>query len=80
MGRVRFTNVEMNAFLLAPLAKSAGGRATGDKVYFKSKDDPNYKELLAILKEAKAAVDKTPRMDMPGGKAIAQERNFGRTF
>ena len=62
------------------LAESSGGRATGKDIYFSSKEDPDYQELLEILREAKAAIDENPRMDMPGGRAIRQERNFGRTF
>lgn len=79
-GRINLTHPEASPILLNMLDKSAGGRATGNNIYFKSKNDPKYKELLAILKEAKQALDQNPRIDMPGAKAIPQERNFSRTF
>ena len=79
-GRINLTRPEASPILLNLLSNSAGGRATGGSVYFQSKDDPNYKELLGVLRQAKQSVDQAPRMDMPGGKAIHQERNFGRTF
>ena len=79
-GMINLTHPEASPVLLNLLAKSAGGRATGENIYFQSKDDPNYIELRSILQEAKDAVEQAPRMDMPGGKAIPQKRNFGRTF
>ena len=79
-GMINLTHPEGSPVLLNLLAKSAGGRATGQDIYFQSKDAPHYNELLSIIKEAKHAVDKSPRMDMPGAKPIHQERNFGRTF
>jgi hypothetical protein len=78
--RINLTNPQASLILLNLLAKSDGGRADGDDIYFQSKNDPSYKELLAILKEAKKAFDQNPRMDMPGGKPIQQERDFSRTF
>lgn len=59
---------------------SAGGRADDAKALFKSTADPRYRELLAILTQAQAALDRLPRIDMPGGKVIPQERNFGCVF
>ena len=67
-GRINLTRPQASPVLLNLLAKSAGGRAIGDNIYFQSKDDPNYIELLTILKEAKHAVDRTPRMDMRAAK------------
>ena len=43
---VRITNVEHNSFLLAPLAKSAGGTEACGQPVFASKDDPDYQALL----------------------------------
>jgi hypothetical protein len=79
-GQINLTRPETSPVLLDLLAKSAGGRAAGDSVYFKSKEEPAYKELLAILQEAKTSLEQCPRIDMAGAKAIAQERNFGRVF
>jgi hypothetical protein len=79
-GRINLTRPQWSPVLLDNLAKPAGGRADGQNAWFPSKQDADYQRLLAILQEAKQALDGTPRMDMPGGKAIPQERDFGRTF
>ncbi|HJN13801.1 MAG TPA: hypothetical protein QF564_34330 [Pirellulaceae bacterium] len=77
------TDPELSVQLLAPLAKEAGGYGvcrevvkkdkTGkpsDKpaVVFESRDDPDYKKLLAAIKETKALHDAEPRWDLPGWK------------
>jgi len=70
--------------LLAPLAKTAGGygscrrivkaRGKPDKVtdepanVFASKDDPDYRTLLAAIGDARALHDSDPRWDTPGWK------------
>jgi hypothetical protein len=79
-GMINLTNPAASPIFLNLLAKSAGGRAEGKKVYFTSKKDPKYIKLLSILKEAAAGLAELPRIDMPGAKAIPQERNFGRVF
>ncbi len=79
-GMINLTHPEASPVLLNLLAKSAGGRATGQDIFFQNKTAPKYMALLAILKEAKHAIDQNPRMDMPGATPIHQERNFGRTF
>lgn len=79
-GMINLTHPESSPVLLDLLAKSAGGRADENTAYFPDKNDARYRELLAILKEAKAGLDSLPRMDMKGGKAIPQERDFGRVF
>ncbi|MCY2928493.1 MAG: hypothetical protein NTV86_03190 [Planctomycetota bacterium] len=47
---------------------------------FQSTADPTYQSLLRILQAAKETLDAHPRMDMPGGKPLPQERSFGKTF
>ena len=42
--------------------------------------DPLYREMLKALTEAKTALEKRPRMDMPGGVAVPQDRKFGKVF
>ena len=79
-GIINLTRPEHSPVLLDLLPRSAGGRADEKGAYFADRNAPRYRELLAILKEAEAGLDDLPRMDMPGGKAIPQERNFGRTF
>jgi hypothetical protein len=79
-GIINLTHPESSPVLLDLLSQSAGGRADDKTAYFPDRNAPRYRELLAILKEAKAGLDALPRIDMPDGKAIPQERNFGRTF
>ena len=79
-GTINLTRPECSPVLLDLLAKSAGGRANEKDAYFPDKSDPRYRKLLTILKEAQAGLSALPRMDMPGGKPIPQERNFGRVF
>ncbi len=79
-GLINLTRPEASPVLLDLLPRSSGGRAEDKDAYFSGHDDPRYRELLAILREAKAGLDALPRLDMPGGVAIPQERSFGRTF
>jgi hypothetical protein len=77
---INFTRPEFSPLLTHNLAKSAGGLADDAEAKLKSKEDANYRALLALLRQAKQSVDQTPRIDMPGAKPIPQERDFGRTF
>jgi hypothetical protein len=79
-GSINLTNPEASPVLLDLLSQKAGGRANDKTAYFRNRNDPTYRKLLDILKQAQAALTALPRIDMPGGKAIAQERNFGRVF
>jgi len=64
----RVTEPELNPFLVAPLAKSAGGRERCGQPVFPDKDDPDYQAILAAFAQAQALLAATPRIDMPGGK------------
>ena len=68
----RVTEPEYNDFLLAPLARSAGGSGKCGKEVFKTKDDADYKAILATFEPAVAMLKDTPRMDMPGGRPAPQ--------
>ena len=61
---------EKSLFLRAPLAKEAGGlglKMTKDgKPVFASKDDPDYKLILAMIEDGKKVLDTVKRFDMPG--------------
>jgi len=59
---------------------SAGGAAEDSKARFKSARDGDYQAILEVLQEAKAALLAHLRIDMPGAKAIPQQRNFGRVY
>jgi hypothetical protein len=73
-GFVRITNPALNDFLLAPLAKSAGGRESCGKAVFQSQDDPDYQALLKLFDPIRLALQSRPRMDMPGAKAAEVSR------
>jgi hypothetical protein len=62
----RITEPELNPFLVAPLAKSAGGSEECGKPIFESRDDPDYKAILATFQPLLDRLKDTPRMDMPG--------------
>ncbi len=68
-GFVRITHPELNDFLVAPLAKSAGGRQSCGNAVFATQGDPDYQALLAALRPAVQALALRPRMDMPGAVA-----------
>ncbi len=74
-GFVRITKPELNDFLLAPLAKSAGGRESCGKAVFQSQDDPDYQVLLKLFDPIRLALQSRPRMDMPGAKAAEVSRS-----
>jgi cytochrome c553 len=62
----RVTNPQFNNYLLAPLAKSAGGNQRCGKAVFESTEDPDYKAILATFEPIQKLLAKTPRLDMPG--------------
>ena len=62
----RITNPQDNTFLLAPLAKSAGGTQACGRAVFASTDDADYKALLAVFEPTLKMLQTRPRMDFPG--------------
>jgi len=69
---VRITEPELNRFLVAPLAKSAGGSERCGKPVFKDKNDPDYQAILATFEPVTEMLEQRPRMDMPGGEASCE--------
>jgi len=65
---VRVTNPHLNDFLLAPLAKSAGGTEQCGKAVFADTTDPDYQAVLRTFEPTGKSMKDRPRMDMPGGK------------
>ena len=61
----RFMNPQDNAFLLAPLAKDAGGTQKCAKPVFASADDPDYQRILETFQPVQELVETLPRADMP---------------
>jgi hypothetical protein len=66
----RITQIEDNNFLLAPLAKAAGGTEACGKVVFASKDDPDYQSLLKTFEPITQLMKERPRIDFPGAEYI----------
>ena len=64
----RITNPQMNRFLLAPLAKTAGGSEACGKIIFADKNDPDYQTLLRTFEPLAAMLKAKPRDDMPGSR------------
>ena len=61
---VRIDHPERNAFLRAPLAKSAGGTGACGKEVFASTNDLDYQKLIRLFVPLQRALAKRPRMDM----------------
>lgn len=61
---VRITNPHLNNFLLAPLAKSAGGTERCGTVVFASTDDSDYQAILNTFRPIRKLLRENPRMDM----------------
>jgi hypothetical protein len=66
----RITNIEENAFLSAPLAKSAGGTEACGKATFTSKDDPDYVAILKTFEPITKLMEERPRIDFPGSEYV----------
>ncbi len=62
---VRVENPERNEFLLAPLAKEAGGTGACGEAVFRDKNDPDYRAVLKTFEPVAALMRERPRMDMP---------------
>ena len=74
-GFVRITEPAMNDFLLAPLAKTAGGRGSCGTAIFASTDDPDYQSLLKLFAPLRPMLASHPRMDMPGAQPEVANRS-----
>jgi len=62
----RIENPHLNTFLLAPLAKTAGGTQRCGQPVFATRDDPDYQAVLKTFLPIHELMKRTPRMDMPG--------------
>lgn len=60
----RITNIGANSFLAAPLAREEGGAARCKEVVFASKNDPDYKAILAAFEPTTSLMTEKPRKDM----------------
>ncbi len=64
----RITNPRLNGFLLAPLARSAGGSGACGSAVFAGTEDPDYRAILETFAPVLTLLEKRPRMDMPGAR------------
>jgi hypothetical protein len=64
----RVTDPALNPFLVAPLAKAAGGSEKCARAVFETRDDPDYQAILAAFEPVGTMLSLTPRIDMPGGR------------
>jgi hypothetical protein len=65
---VRIENPQLNTFLLAPLAKAAGGTERCGQPVFASADDPDLRAVLKTFEPIHQLMRDRPRMDMPGAR------------
>ncbi len=71
----RISNPQMNNFMLAPLARSAGGSGICGQPVFASTDDPDYQAILKTFQAVNDMLHERPRLDMPGGKPALVDRS-----
>ncbi|MCY2989069.1 MAG: hypothetical protein NTY19_14535 [Planctomycetota bacterium] len=62
----RVLNPDKNSFLLAPLAKAAGGTQKCGQPIFPSTSDPDYQKILQTFAPIHALLKQRPRADMEG--------------
>jgi hypothetical protein len=71
----RIVNPELNSFLLAPLAKNAGGSGACGRAVFASSADPDYQAILRAFDPVLADLRARPRTDMAGAKPADVDRS-----
>lgn len=71
----RLENPQWNSFLVAPLARSAGGTERCGSAVFPDTTDPDYQALLRAFDAPLSQLRARPRLDMPGGVAAVVDRS-----
>lgn len=71
----RLENPRLNNFLLAPLAKEAGGSGACGTAVFASTADADYAALLRTFDPVLADLRVRPRTDMPGAQSAEVDRS-----
>ena len=66
----RVMNPEKNNFLLAPLAKEAGGAGKCSKAVFLSTSDPDYQRILRTFTPVRELLRERPRPDMDATRGV----------
>ncbi|HID76688.1 MAG TPA: hypothetical protein EYP56_11920 [Planctomycetaceae bacterium] len=67
-------DVTSSRALRAPLARSAGGWQRCDEVVFPNTDDPDYRQLLALLGAVRDSLQARPRADLRSIRGTPAER------
>jgi hypothetical protein len=73
----RVMNPEKNSFLLAPLAKSAGGTEQCGQPVFASTSDPDYQKILQTFAPIRALLEERPREDMTTASRLSGQSESG---
>jgi hypothetical protein len=63
---LRVERPENNRFMLAPLAKEAGGIESCGRAVFESTGDADYQALLTVFKPIEELLARQPRLDLYG--------------
>jgi hypothetical protein len=71
----RITHPHLNAFLVAPLAKTAGGSQACGLPVFVDTQDPDYRAILNTFTPVTRMLEERPRMDMAGAHAAEVDRS-----
>jgi hypothetical protein len=71
----RIVNPQLNTFLVAPLAKDAGGSSVCSRAVFQSTADPDYQAILRTFGPVLAGLRDRPRTDMAGAKPADVDRS-----
>ncbi|MCF7957134.1 MAG: discoidin domain-containing protein [Phycisphaerae bacterium] len=61
---IRLDNPQWNNFLMAPLAKSAGGSEKCGQAVFQDTHDPDYRKIMARFDALQKKLEQRPRFDM----------------
>lgn len=83
---INLTRPQNSRVLNAHLSKEAGGMGLAKESHgrkpplFRDTKDATYQAMLKAIEKGKQALDAKPRIDMAGGVAIPQQRNFGRLY
>jgi hypothetical protein len=83
---INLTRPEFSRVLNAHLSEAAEGMGIkgtkkGEPPFFiETTDDGRYQAMLTTIEMGRDALESRPRMDMEGGVAIAQQRDFGKLY
>ena len=69
----RMLKPENNSFMLAPLAKSAGGTEKCGRAIFESKDDADYRKIMEVFDPIQKMLEQLPRADMVGFESAGRK-------